>query len=71
MAKLDVMEKIEKSKKRDKGRYNMSLRDLIKVRECSPDDYAKLSNAFDYGFYQGYKAAMAEMNKKSKEARAV
>ena len=71
MKKSNVMEKIEKSRGLIKECYDMKLSDIMRIRECCPNDYSKLTNSFAYGYSQGYKAAMAEMKQKAKEAKAV
>ncbi|MBQ3021907.1 MAG: hypothetical protein IJD91_01085 [Clostridia bacterium] len=73
MKKLDVMERTERIRKSGiiKSAYDLKVKDIMRIRECSEDDYEKLTNSFAYGYAQGYKAAMAEMKKKAKEVKAV
>lgn len=71
MKESNVMERIKESRKRIKNSYDMKLRDICRIRDCSPDEYSKITNTFVYGYAQGYKAAKAEMKKKAKEAKVV
>lgn len=71
MKETSIMEKIEQAKKIIKEKYDMTYKEICQIRDCSPDDFFKLTNSFAYGYGQGYKAAMAEMKKKAKEAKTV
>lgn len=74
MKKTSVMEKIERYRKTYKIKrvYDLKSEDIFEIAECCYNDiYAIIANPFTYGYGQGYKAAMAEMKKKAKEAKAV
>ncbi|MBQ3021945.1 MAG: hypothetical protein IJD91_01280 [Clostridia bacterium] len=73
MKRLDVMERTERIRKSGiiKSAYDLKIKDVMRIHECSDNDYYKITNSFVYGYSQGYKAAMAEMKKKAKEEKAV
>jgi hypothetical protein len=65
------MEKVEAAREIVNIRYTLSLREAFDIVENSRDWLEILSNGFDYGYMQGYKAAKAEMKKARKEAANV
>lgn len=67
---LKVIEKFRASGKIS-DRYDMTAADATKIRQSSKDDYELITRSFEFGYAQGHKAAMAEMKKKAKEAKAV
>ena len=74
MKKTTVMEKAELYRKtfKIKGVYDLTTEDIIEIAKCCGNDlYWIIATPFTYGYGQGYKAAMAEMKKKAKEAKAV
>ncbi|MDD6070105.1 MAG: hypothetical protein PUC12_04725 [Clostridiales bacterium] len=67
MARLNVKRAIENGRKLIKSRYDMSMNDTKKIIDMSLDDWDMVCNGFNFGYMQGYKAAMNEI-KRMKEA---
>lgn len=68
MPRINVKKAIENSSKLIKkdNRYDMNMNDANEIRKMSLDDWEGIYNGFRFGYMQGYKAAMNEMQ--SKEA---
>ena len=74
MKETSIMEKIELYRKNFKIKrvYDLKAEELVEIAECCRNDlYNIITGPFTYGYGQGYKAAMAEMKKKAKEAKTV
>jgi hypothetical protein len=64
----NIMEKVEEAREIVNIRYTLSLREAFDIVENSRNEIDILSNGFNYGYMQGYKAAKTEMKKVRKEA---
>ena len=74
MKTTNIMEKIELYRRtyKIKSRYDLKSNEIIEIIKCCGDSiYNIIAGPFTYGYGQGYKAAMAEMKKKAREAKTV
>ena len=60
-----VLEKIEEMKGKINPRYDMRVSEISQISKKSKDVYDLICNGFAFGYYQGMKAAKAEMQKNS------
>ncbi len=67
MPRVNVKKAIENSRKLIKERYDMSMGDANEIIQISRSDWEIVCNGFSFGYIQGYKAAMNEMQNR-KEA---
>lgn len=62
MAKINVMNAIEKGRKAISSKYDVSCDALVEITEKFPTKYQIASAAFALGYGRGMKAAKAEKN---------
>lgn len=67
MASLNIQRAIEEGYKIMNARYDLS-RNAVDELISGSNKYDTVFNSFAVGYYQGYKAAMAEVKRKSRAA---
>ena len=61
----NIMEKIRMTKAEIyNGRYDLRLSDVLEIFDNSPDKFDLITNGYAFGYFQGIRAAKAEMKKK-------
>lgn len=65
----NVMEKIKAVSCKIKAPYTLTMGDFRELCQNSPDSFVLISNAFNFGYLQGLKAAKAEAKRQKKLAQ--
>ncbi|WP_298093148.1 hypothetical protein [uncultured Catenibacterium sp.] len=64
MSKMNVMKKIQEMRGKINIYYDMDIEDMEKIYNSSNDVFSLISNAFNFGYFQGMKAQKAKDRKK-------
>lgn len=69
MAKIDVMQTIEKTRGAINPYYDLNMNDIKLIVDNSPNIYYLATNFFNFGYAQGMKAAKAEIKKQGRTTK--
>lgn len=64
MSKMNVMKKIQETRRGINPYYDMTIEDMQKIYDGSNDGFSLIANAFVFGYIQGMKAQKAKDRKK-------